>query len=82
MNRLVKTDTIIEGMNSAETSVEAAPLEVAAAALDVLDGLSSDVESADPNGAMVTVELFLHWSEGSSVAFLLNVMSAHYLAAY
>ena len=31
-----------------------------------------------PNGVMLTVELFTHWSAGNRVALALKVMSAHY----
>jgi hypothetical protein len=61
-----------------ETRALAALLEVDAGAPDVVEGEFPVVESDDPNGAMLTVELFLHWSGGKTVAFLLNVMSAHY----
>jgi hypothetical protein len=64
---------------SVETSAVAALLEVDAGAPDVVEGEFPVVESDDPNGVMMTVELFLHWSVGNTVAFLLNVMSAHYL---
>lgn len=61
-----------------ETSALAALLEVDAGAPDVVEGEFPVVESDDPNGVILTVELFLHWSVGKTVAFLLNVMSAHY----
>jgi hypothetical protein len=53
----------------------AALVEVAAGAGEVVEG---DVESDDPKGSMVIVELFWHWSVGKIVAFLVNVISAHY----
>lgn len=45
--------------------------------------LELDVEFVDssvpePNGLMVTVELFTHWSEGNKVALAVKVISAHY----
>jgi hypothetical protein len=64
-----------EAVSWVELNALAALVEVAAGAGEVVEG---DVESDDPRGSMVIVELFLHWSVDKSVAFLVKVMSAHY----
>lgn len=79
MKNPAKASTNTEGANCARPSALAALLEVAAGSSDVVEGGASLVESPYPNGVMVMVELFLHWSAGNTVASLLKVISAHYL---
>jgi hypothetical protein len=74
--RLARSNTKREGVKTAAPDVAELLVDTAA---DVEAGVEF-VESADtsPNGVMITVELFTHWSAGNRVALALKVMSAHY----